>query len=74
MNGSAASVAYWILPLILGVLTLSVLALVALSVRKEDSRRFSLRGAAPGVATQVTRRLTRFGAAGLPVQPRGRVS
>jgi hypothetical protein len=74
MNGSAASVVYWILPIILGVLTLIALAMVALSVRKEDSRRFSLRSAAPGLATQATRRLTRFGAAGLPVQPRGRVS
>jgi hypothetical protein len=74
MNGSAASVAYWILPLILGVLTLIALAMVALSVRKEDSRRFSLRSAAPGLATRATRRLTRFGAVGLPVQPRGRVS
>jgi uncharacterized membrane protein SirB2 len=74
MNGSAASAAYWIVPLIVGVLTLIALAMVALAVRKEDSRRFSLRSAAPGVATRVTRRLTRFGAAGLPVQPRGRVS
>ncbi|HEY1004974.1 MAG TPA: hypothetical protein VGD83_35605 [Streptosporangiaceae bacterium] len=74
MNGSAASVAYWIVPLIMGVLILIVLAMVALAVRKEDSRRFSLRGAAPGAATRATRRLTRFGAAGLPVQPRGRVS
>jgi hypothetical protein len=74
MNGNAASEAYWILSLILGVLTLSLLALVALSVRKEDSRRFSLRSAAPGVATQATRRLTRFGASGLHVQSRGRES
>lgn len=74
MNSSAASVAYWILPLILGVLTLIALAMVALSVRKEDSRRFSLRSPAPGLATRTTRRLTRFGTAGLPVQPRGRVS
>jgi hypothetical protein len=73
MNGSAASVAYWILPLILGVLAIGVLAMVALAVRRED-RKYSLFGAAPGVATRATRRLTRFGAAGLPVQPRGRVS
>jgi hypothetical protein len=73
MNGSAASVAYWILPLILGVFTIGVLAMVALAVRKED-RHSSLFGAAPGAATQATRRLTRFGASGLPVQPRGRAS
>lgn len=71
---NAASIAYWIVPLIMGVSTLIVLAMVALAVRKEDRRRFSLRGAAPGVATRATRRLTRFGAAGLPVQPRSRVS
>jgi hypothetical protein len=74
MNGSRASEAYWILALILGVLTLVMLALVALSVRKEDSVRFSLRGAAPGVATKATRRLTRFGASGMHVQSRSRVS
>ena len=73
MNGSAASVAYWILPLILGVLAIGVLAMVALAVRRED-RKSSLFGAAPGVATRATRRLTRFGAVGFPVQPRGRVS
>jgi hypothetical protein len=73
MNGSAASVAYWILPLILGVLAIGVLARVALAVRRED-RKSSLFGAAPGVATRATRRLTRFGAVGLPIQPRGRVS
>jgi hypothetical protein len=73
MNGSAASVAYWILPLILGVLAIGVLAMVALAVRRED-RKSSLFGAAPGVATRATRRLTRFGAVGLPIQPRGRVS
>ena len=73
MNGSAASVAYWILPLILGVLAIGVLAMVALAVRRED-RKSSLFGAAPGAATRATRRLTRFGAVGVPVQPRGRVS
>ena len=73
MNGSAASVAYWSLPLILGVFTIGVMAMVAVAVRKED-RRFSLFGAAPGAATRATRRLTRFGASGLPVQPRGRAS
>ena len=69
MNGSAASVAYWILPLILGVFTIGVLAIVAASVRRED-RRSTLFGA----ATQATRRLTRFGASGMQAQTRGRAS
>jgi len=73
MNSSAASVAYWILPLVLGALTLIALAMVARSVRKED-RRYSLRSAAPGTAARATRWLTRVGAAGAPVQPRSRVS
>jgi hypothetical protein len=31
-------------------------------------------GAAPGVATRATRRLTRFGASGMQAQTRGRAS
>lgn len=73
MNSSAASVAYWILPLVLGVFTLIALAMVALAVRKED-RGYSLRRAAPGAGARATRWLTRVGASGVPVQPRGRVS
>ena len=73
MNSSAASVAYWILPLVLGALTLVALAMVARSVRKED-RRYSLRSAAPGTAARATRWLTRVGTAGVPVQPRSRAS
>lgn len=73
MNGSAASVAYWILPLILGVFTIGVLTIVAASVRRED-RRSTLFGAAPGVATQASRRLTRFGASGMQAHSRGRAS
>jgi hypothetical protein len=73
MNGSAASVAYWILPLVLGVFTIGVLAMVAMAVRKED-RRSTLFGTAPGAATQATRRLTRFGASGTHVQSRSRAS
>jgi hypothetical protein len=57
----------------LGVFTIGVLAIVAASVRRED-RRSTLFGAAPGVATQATRRLTRFGASGMHVQSRGRAS
>lgn len=73
MNGSAGSVAYWILPLILGVFTLGVLTMVAVTVRRED-RRFSLYSAAPGPAARATRWLTGFGASGLPGRPRGRAS
>ena len=73
MNSSAASVAYWILPLVLGALTLIALAMVARAVRKED-RRYSLRSAAPGTAARATRWLIRVGTAGVPVQPRSRVS
>jgi hypothetical protein len=73
MNGSAASVAYWILPLVLGVFTIGVLAMMAAAVRRED-RRSTLFGAAPGAATQATRRLTRFGASGMHVQSRSRAS
>jgi hypothetical protein len=73
MNGSAASIAYWILPLTLGVFTLAALIMVAVSVRKED-RRYSLYGAAPGPAARATRRLTHFGASGRHIQPRSRAS
>ena len=73
MNGSAASVAYWILPLILGAVTVGVLAMVAAAVWKED-RRSTLLGAAPGAATRATRRLTRFGASGMHIQSRSRTS
>jgi hypothetical protein len=73
MNGSTAWIAYSILPLLLGVFTLGVLAMVATAVRKED-RGFSLYGSAPGPAARATRRLTGFGASGLHVQPRRRVS
>jgi hypothetical protein len=71
MNSSTAWAAYWIPSLVLGILTIGVLVMVAVAVRKED-RRFSLYGAAPGPAAQATRWLTRFGALGLHVQPRNR--
>ena len=70
MNGSAASVAYWILPLVLGVFTIGM---VPLAVRKED-RRSTLSGAAPGAAAQATRWLTRFGGSGPRILPRDRAS
>jgi hypothetical protein len=71
MSGSAASVAYVILAVFLGGVTLGVVAMVAVAVRKED-RLYSLSGAAPGAAARGTRWLTRFGGSGSHFQPRGR--
>ncbi len=47
MSGSAASVAYLILATFLGGVTLGVVAMVAIAVKRED-RLYSLSGAAPG--------------------------
>ena len=71
MNGSIAWAAYWIPSAILGVLTISVLVMVAFAVRKED-RQYSLYRAAPGPAARVTRRLTYLGASGPHIEPRDR--
>lgn len=70
MNGSAAWVAYLILAVFLGGVTLGVVAMVAVAVRRED-RLFSLSDAAPGAAARGARRLTRFGGAGSHFRPRG---
>jgi hypothetical protein len=69
MSGSAASVGYFILAAFFGGVTLGVVAMVAIAVRRED-RRFSLSGAAPGAAARGTRWLTRFGGAGTHYRPR----
>ncbi len=71
MNGNAASVAYLVLAVFLAGVTLGVVAMVAVAVRKED-RLFSLSGAAPGAAARGARWLTRFGSAGSHYLPRGR--
>jgi hypothetical protein len=72
MGGSAAaSVAYLILAAFLGGVTLGVVAMVAVAVRRED-RLFSLSGAAPGAAARGARWLTRFGGSGSHYRPRGR--
>ena len=71
MSGSAASVAYLILAVFFGGVTLGVVAMVAVAVRKED-RQFSLSGAAPGAAARGARWLTRFGGSCTHFQPRGR--
>ena len=71
MSGSsAASVAYLILAVFLGGVTLGVVAMVAVAVRRED-RLYSLSGAAPGAAARGARFLTGFGGASSGFRPRG---
>ena len=70
MSGSAASVAYLILATFLGGVTLGVVAMVAIAIKRED-RLYSLSGAAPGAAARGARLLTRFGGAGSHHRPRG---
>ena len=69
MSSSAASVGYFILATFFGGVTLGVVAMVAIAVRRED-RQYSLSGAAPGAAARGARRLTRFGGAGSHYRPR----
>ena len=69
MNGAAAA-GFIFLAIFLGGVVIGMLATVALSVRNED-RRYSLSGAAPGVLARGARRLTGFGGAGSHYQPRG---
>ena len=71
MNSSAASVGYLILAVFFGGVTIGVVVMVAIAVRKED-KRFSLSGAAPGVAARGARRLTGFGGSGSHFLPRDR--
>jgi hypothetical protein len=70
MTGSAASVGYFILAAFFGGVTLGVVAMVAIAIRRED-RRYSLSGAAPGAAARGARWLTRFGGTGSHYRPRG---
>ena len=70
MSSSAASVAYLILAAFFGGVTLGVVAMVAIAIRRED-RQYSLSGAAPGAAARGARWLTRFGGAGSHYRPRG---
>jgi hypothetical protein len=70
MNGSAASVAYLILATFLGGVTLGIVAMVAIAIKRED-RLYSLSGVAPGAAARGARFLTRFGGAGSHFRPRG---
>ena len=69
-GNSAAAVAYLILAVFLGGVTLGIIAMVAVAVRRED-RLYSLSGAAPGAAARGARFLTRFGGAGTHFRPRG---
>jgi hypothetical protein len=70
MSGSAASVAYLILATFLGGVTLGIVAMVAIAIKRED-RLYSLSGTAPGAAARGARFLTRFGGAGSHFRPRG---
>jgi len=69
-GSSAAAVAYLILTVFLGGVTLGAIAMVAVAVRRED-RRYSLSGAAPGAAARGARFLTGFGGASSGFRPRG---
>ena len=69
MSSNGASIAYLILAVFLGGVTLGVIAMVAIAVKRED-RLYSLSGAAPGAAARGTRWLTRFGSAGTHYRPR----
>jgi hypothetical protein len=69
MTGSAAWVAYLILAAFFGGVTLGVVAMVAVAVKRED-RLYSLSGTAPGAAARGARWLTRFGGAGSYYRPR----
>ena len=69
-GSSAAAIAYLILSVFLGGVTLGIVAMVAFAVRRED-RLYSLSGAAPGAAARGARFLTRFGGAGSHFRPRG---
>jgi hypothetical protein len=69
MSSNGASIAYLILAVFLGGVTLGVIAMVAIAVKRED-RLYSLSGAAPGAAARGTRWLTRFGGAGTHSRPR----
>jgi hypothetical protein len=58
-----------ILAVFLGGVTLGVIAMVAIAVKRED-RLYSLSGAAPGAAARGARWITRFGGAGTHFRPR----
>jgi hypothetical protein len=70
MSSNGASIAYLILAVFLGGVTLGVIAMVAIAVKRED-RLYSLSGAAPGAAARGARWLTRFGGSGSHYRPRG---
>ena len=69
-GSSAATVAYLILSVFLGGVTLGIVAMVAFAVRRED-RLYSLDGPAPGAVARGARFLTRFGGTGSHYRPRG---
>jgi len=68
MSGSVA--AFLIVAVVFCGISLGVVGMVAVAVRRED-RLYSLSGAAPGAAARGARWLTRFGGAGSHYRPRG---
>lgn len=69
MTGSGVSVAYFILAAFFGGVTLGIVAMVAIAIKRED-RLYSLSGAAPGAAAKGTRWITRYGGTGTHFRPR----
>jgi hypothetical protein len=63
MSGIQAADAITILAIFLGGIFLGVIVVVSVAIKKED-RKFSLSGAAPGVAARGARMLTGFGSRG----------
>jgi hypothetical protein len=71
MSGSASTVAFLILAVFLGGVTLGAVALASIGSRLED-RRYSLMGAAPGATTRGARRLNGLSGTGTHFQSRRR--
>jgi hypothetical protein len=69
MNGSGASIAYWILAAFLGGVAIGMLATTAVAIWQEE-RRFSLSGSAPTAAARGGRWMTGFGGVGSHYRPR----
>jgi hypothetical protein len=70
MNGSMAAAGFIFLAIFLGGVVIGIVAVLAVAIRRED-RRYSLSGAAPGMAARGARRLTGFGGSGSHFLPRG---
>jgi len=71
MGGSASTIAFLILAVFLGGVTLGAVAAASIGSRLED-RRYSLTGVAPGVMTRGARRLNGLGGTGTHFRSRRR--